>query len=131
MNLNNRFLRFIIVGCVNTFLSIAITTILYKMLQGYIITFFIVMISYVVAIFVSFLSQKFFVFKTRGNVLREYASSLGVYGFIAVISSFLIHFLVEVWYLNIIISQIAVIPVVILLSFVMQSKFTFQVGQDK
>ena len=130
MNLNYKFLRFLIVGFANTFLSIVITTTLYKMLQGFIVTFFIVMISYAVSILISFLSQKFFVFKTQGNVLREYISSLGVYGVIALISSTLIHFLVEVWFLNIIIAQIAVIPVVVLLSFMMQSRFTFSGGSS-
>lgn len=128
MNLSNKFLRFIIVGGVNTFLSIALTTILYKILQDHIMTFFIVMLSYIISIFVSFFTQKVFVFNTQGYWMREYASSLGVYGVIAVVSSSLIHVLVEIWYLDIILSQIVVIPVVVSLSFMMQSKFTFSNG---
>jgi len=78
-------LRFLLVGGFNTIFGIADTLLFTKLLltlhpdQPKLMTSLALVPSYILNIAFSFLSNKWFVFQTKGNYRREYVRSLSVY----------------------------------------------------
>jgi putative flippase GtrA len=89
-------------------------------------TAIIAFISNLVAMAMSFITYKVFVFRTAGNWIKEYFKSCIVYGNAAIISIFLIWYFVDVVGWNIWISQGLTIGITVLISYFGHKKFTFR-----
>lgn len=95
--LDPQFLRYLLVGAWNTLFAYATYCLLTWLLTG------IVPYAYMAAavlgnfinITVAFLGYKFFVFRTRGNFLREYVRCFTVYGTSSLVNLALLPFVVE------------------------------------
>lgn len=77
----------------------------------------------------SFLTYKLYVFRTQGNWLAEWLRSFIVYGGAAVLSTALLWGLVDFVQLNIYISQALAIIIVVVISYLGHSKFTFKIKE--
>lgn len=89
--------------------------------------------SNIVAITVAFLLYKWFVFRTKGNYLREYLRTYVVYGSSALLGLALLPVLVAVVGMYIknerivpYVAQAIVIPLVVIISFVGHKRFSFR-----
>ena len=74
-------IRFLIIGGINTFWGIAAYPALYVILNPLGVNYLVTLVlAYAVSIAFSFLTQKYLVFKTRGNHVRELSRFLGLQG---------------------------------------------------
>ncbi len=80
----------------------------------------------VIAITMSFLTYKIFVFRTRGHWIREYLKIYLVYGLTIIIGTLLLWVLVKFFALNIWLSQGLVLSSVFIISFFLNRSFTFK-----
>lgn len=82
--------------------------------------------STVINVTMAYLCYKFFVFKTRGNYLREYARFYAVYAVPIGIGFVLLPFLIEVAHLNAYLSQAGVMLVGVICSYLGHKHFSFR-----
>jgi len=74
-------IRFLIIGGINTFWGIAAYPALYVILNPLGVNYLVTLVlAYAASIAFSFLTQKYLVFKTRGNHVRELSRFLGLQG---------------------------------------------------
>lgn len=73
----------------------------------------------------SFSTYKLFVFKTKGNWLREYMKSYIVYGFAALISIIGLWLLVDFLDINIWFAQAVVMVAIVIISYIGHDRYTF------
>jgi putative flippase GtrA len=101
---NREFIKFLIVGGWNTLFGYGLFIILFYLpwKLHYII---VLIISNIIAITNAYICYKFFVFKTRGNYVREYIKFYGVYGVTFLIGLLLLPVFVEVFKIHPVISQ--------------------------
>lgn len=128
-------LRYLLVGGWNTLFgygSFAVLNVLLTDKVPYAYMFANVF-SNVIAITVAFLGYKWFVFKTRGNYVREYLRAFTVYGFAAILGLALLPMLVVCVGLVVhdrklvpYIAQALAIPIVVLSSFVGHKRYSFR-----
>lgn len=123
----NKKIKFIIAGSINTcfgyFIGILNFIIFYPKLNIIIIS----VLNNFLAISFSFLTYKFFVFKTKKtNWKTEYIKSYVVYLFVFLINTIVLWFSIEKMNLNIYISQAIAIIASVIISFVGHNKFTFR-----
>jgi len=83
-------------------------------------------VSNFIAITISFLTYKLFVFKTKNNWLLEYLKSFIVYGFSATMGILLLWALVDWVLAPFWIAQAVAIIVMAMFSYVANSRFTFR-----
>ncbi|OGC22182.1 hypothetical protein A3J90_02195 [candidate division WOR-1 bacterium RIFOXYC2_FULL_37_10] len=84
-------------------------------------------ISNIIGITNAYISYKFFVFRTRGNYLKEYLRFYIVYGFSMLFGFFLLPFSVEVLRVSPLIAQGIIIIITILISYIGHKNFSFGV----
>lgn len=127
--------RYLLVGGWNTLFGYATFALLTMLLTDRVPYAYMVanVIANVIAITVAFLGYKWFVFKTRGNYLREYLRTFTVYGFSMLLGLVLLPILVVVTghfvhdqKLVPYIAQAAAIPLIVVLSFVGHKKYSFR-----
>jgi putative flippase GtrA len=118
--------RYIIIGSINTIVIYIISAAIYNALLPKFNFFFVGAIVNVVAISISFSTQKKFVFKSEGNWLKEYSKSYVVYGAAAVFSIGLMWALLTFGQLTIWLAQAIVTAVAIAISYAGHTTFTFK-----
>lgn len=117
--------RYLVAGAWNTAFGYSIGVALYLAMSP---SFHIVAISVVanvIAITMSFVVYKLFVFQTKGGWLREYARSYAVYGVSGIFSIGLLWLLVDRIGLNIWLGQALAMVLVVLASYLGHANFTF------
>ncbi len=130
-----QFIRYLLVGAWNTFFGYALYAGLNYVLTDVIPYAYMAasVISNIIAITVAYLGYKVFVFRTRGNILREYLRCYAVYGAAAAMNLILLPVLVTG--LNFIITQRVYAPyiagailtaVTVLASFFGHRNFSFK-----
>lgn len=117
--------RYLIAGGWNTVFGYSVGVALFLLLTGKFHTAAIAFIANCMGIIMSFLTYKLFVFKTKGNWIREFLKACIVYSNMALISVVLIWFFVDVMHLNIWISQAFALLLTISISYFGHKKFTF------
>lgn len=85
----------------------------------------IAVVTYVIAITNAFLVYRYLVFKSKGNIVKEYLKVYVVYGVSAAIGTVGLALLVELFRLHPIIAQGFVVLVTVVFSYVGHSRFTF------
>ena len=123
-----QFIRYLVVGGFNTLAGYSIYA-----LFNYLLTdkvpfsyLFASALSNVVAITISFLTYKCFVFKTKGNFIREYLRCYAVYGFSFLLGLVLLSILVEGIGINSYLAGALLIPVGVIISFLGHRNYSFR-----
>lgn len=124
---HNKKLRFLIAGGVNTLVGLSVYPILYFYLEpigfGYIE---VLLLAQIICITFSFASNKYFVFKTKGNLKKEYIKFFIFYGFYLLLNLLCLPFLVEVMKISPIISQTLFSIAIIISSYFWHNFITFK-----
>jgi putative flippase GtrA len=124
--LNQKKVRYLLVGGLNTLLGYTIGVGIYKAFDNNLDIVWIGLISNILSITVSFLSYKILVFRTKGMWLAEYMKSYIVYGGIALIGIFFLWLFVDKMNISIWLAQALVIGLTVIVSYLGHSRFTFR-----
>lgn len=120
-------IRFLIVGGINTLWGIAAYPVLYVILNPLGVNYLVTLVlSYAVSIAFSFTTQKYLVFKTRGNHIRELSKFLGLQGVILALNLIALPALVVATSWNPALIQIGLSIVVAILSYFFHDLVTFR-----
>jgi putative flippase GtrA len=122
---NDQRLRYLVVGTSNTIIGYLISNTLYYTLSKYLHILIITTIAVILSVSLGFFCYKKFVFRTKGNWLREYLRCWAVYSIGALLAILATWGLVEGLLLPFWIAQGIVIILVILISYLGHSRFTF------
>jgi putative flippase GtrA len=126
LNIEEKKLRFLLIGGVNTLFGISTFSILYYLLQNSHIHYLIILfIAQLIAINFSYFSNKFLVFQTEGNFVNEYPKF-----FFYQILVFLLNLgpfaaLVEISGIHPVIVQVILTCLMILISYIWYNRYTF------
>jgi putative flippase GtrA len=120
-------MRFLIAGGVNTLVGLSVYPLLYLWLEplgwNYIK---ILLLAQVICITFSFISNKYFVFKTKGNIQKEYVKFFLFHGFYLALNLVCLPVLVEKAGINPIISQTLFSIAIIISSYFWHNFITFK-----
>jgi len=120
------FIRYLLVGGWNTVFGMAVYAGLYHWLGNSVHYLVLLIPSNILAITNAFACYKFFVFKTKGNVLREYFRCYVVYGGMMLVGAALMFVLVEALRLPPVIANCACIAVTTIISYFAHRDFSFK-----
>jgi putative flippase GtrA len=124
--LEHKPLRYLLAGGWNTIFGYGVGVGLYTLLAGKLHITLIAAFANIIAITMSFLIYKLFVFKTPGNWLLEYGRSYIVYGGMAIFGIILIWIFVDILGWRIWYAQALVILVTVGASYLGHKFFTFK-----
>jgi putative flippase GtrA len=124
--LENREIRYLIVGGWNTLFSFVFGSFMYYRFEGVIHIIIIGFFSYCVSITMAFLTHKLLVFRTKGKWLSEYLRSLFVYAGIASIGIVAVWILVDGLGFQFWLAQAFIMLGTFALSYIGHLKFTFK-----
>jgi putative flippase GtrA len=117
--------RYLAAGGINTAFGYSVGIVAYQMLERVLHVFLISLAASVISITFSFLTYRLFVFKSRGNILREYLRCYAVYGVSTLVGATLIWLLVDMVRLNIYWAQGLVLSITVVFSYVGHKRYTF------
>jgi putative flippase GtrA len=119
-------LRYLLVGSWNTLFGYFIGIFLFYALTAHAHIVVIALISNMIAISMSYITYKLFVFKTSGNWLVEYFRCYLVYSMNAILGIFFLWVTVDIIKINIWISQGISISMTVFISYFLHKNFTFK-----
>lgn len=120
-------IRFLIVGGVNTLVGLSVYPILYLTLKKFEIGYIqVLIISQIICITFSYFSNKYLVFKTKGNIKREYSKFFAFYGFYFLLNLIFLPIMVEVLNSNPMIAQAIFSIAIIVSSYFWHNAITFK-----
>ena len=123
-------MRYLIGGAWNTAFGYGVALILYQLLSKLLSAAVISLIASVIAISMAFLTYKLFVFRTRGNWLREYLRSYLVYGVSAIIGILSMAVLVDHLRMEFWLAQAIVMTGIVVFSYFANRYFAFGPEKD-
>lgn len=126
--LEDKKIRYLFAGGLNTVCGYFLGVGGYLWLGEWIHIIYISILVNILAITISFLTYKIFVFRTPGDWLKEYLKIYLVYGSTAIIGTLLLWFFVDSLRINIWLSQGLVLFSVFVFSFFLNRSFTFKRG---
>jgi putative flippase GtrA len=118
-------IRYLIAGGYNTLFGFGFFSGLYLLLGEEVHYLLLAIISQVVAITNSFLVYRYFVFKSKGNIIHEYLRIYVVYGVSFVLGLTLLAIQVETLGVHPILANLFVIVITVIISYFGNSRFTF------
>ena len=119
--------RYLIIGLINTIFGYFIGILNYILFYKIIGIFFLSVLNNIVSITFSFLTYKYFVFKTNNNyILKEYFKSYIIYGISFLFSTLILWYSLEIIFLNIYIAQFLAIIATVVFSYIGHNYFTFR-----
>ena len=124
--LQSTFVRYLIVGAWNTFFGMAIYAMLYYWLGRHVHYLVVLLPANLLAIANAFLGYKLFVFRTRGNALREYLRCHVVYGGMTLMNGILLFLAVECVRLPPVFANSISVVLITLVSFLAHRHFSFR-----
>jgi putative flippase GtrA len=127
LNISPLQFRFLLIGAINTLIGYLVVTCLYYFYSTKISFFLIGVISNIINISIAFTLQKIFVFRTQGNWISEYLRSYITYGTVGILGFVLLWIFLNIFHLNIWISQGVIIAMMTCVSFIGHKKITFGV----
>src|SRR3990167_5233547 len=119
-------IRYLIIGGWNTGFGYGVFATLYFIFSGSLHYLLILSISFVISVANAYIGYKLFVFRTKGNILRESLRVYFVYGVSFVFNLIMLPFLVEILGLNMYAAQAVVTIITILGSYVLHKNFSFK-----
>jgi putative flippase GtrA len=120
-------IAYLLVGGWNTFFGYGAFALLYYFLSSKTHSAVILTISYVISITNAFIGYKIFVFRTKGNILREYIRFYVVYGGAFLINLVLLPLCMNHLLLSAYVSQAFITMLTVVASYVFHSVYTFKV----
>lgn len=117
-------LRFLLVGGMNTFLAYLIFSALYFLLDrryGLAVT-----LQYVLSINISILTMRYYVFRSHGPFLKEYAKAAGVYAYMLLFNFLWLWVFVETLKVHALLSQALYLTVSTVITFFLHKYFSFR-----
>ena len=124
-------LRFLIAGGLNTIVGLSVYPLLFIALSPFGVGYFQVLIlSQLPSVTFSFITNKYFVFKTKGNLKKEYFKFFTFYGFYFLLNMICLPILVEILKINPIISQAIFSVAIIVTSYFWHNAVTFKSTQE-
>lgn len=118
-------LGFLFVGAINTLFGYFGSVGMYELFKGYIPLAAIIVISRIVTITFSFLTYKIFLFRTKGQWIKEYLRCFISYGFTSACVMCVLYALVEYMEIPFWIAQFVATGIGVVLNFIAHSCFTF------
>ena len=114
-------------GGINTAVGLAVYPILYVLLNPFSVGYIKVLIfSQIICITFSFVSNKYFVFKTKGNIKKEYPKFFAFYGFYFVLNLLCLPVMVETLNMNPMVAQTLFSIAIIVSSYFWHNTITFK-----
>ena len=125
-NFHKKKILYVIVGAWNTLFGYGVFVLLQYYLSNQLNYILILVISYILSITNAFIGYKVFVFKTKGNILKEYLKFYLIYGGVFVFNILTLPFFVEVLLLDIYVAQAVVTFITIFGSYLLHKRFSFK-----
>ena len=122
-------IRFVIVGCINAAISYFIFAIALFVLGSEHYQFCVVL-QWVISSVFSYLNQKFFVFCTKGNYIREYLKCCSTWAVSYFINVIILEILVRYIMKNIYIAQFISLFIVSVVTYVLFKYFAFKKREE-
>ncbi|MBO6271283.1 GtrA family protein [bacterium] len=119
------FIRFLIIGCINAGISYIIYAIAVFIL-GEVHYQLCVALQWILSSFISYLNQKFFVFCTRGNYIKEYLKCCTTWGISYVLNVIILEIFVRFIIHNVYIAQFVSLFLVSISTYVLFKFFAFK-----
>ncbi len=127
-------LRFLLVGGYNTVFSYLLYVLLLYLFERYLTAFISTSLAPQIALFLSFtlssvnsyLTQKFYVFNTRGNYVSEYVRCLGTWGISYGLNAGLLWLFTVILSINPYFSQLLITIILTINSYVLLKYFAFR-----
>jgi putative flippase GtrA len=119
-------IRYLMIGGWNTVFGYGVFAGLYFWLSNSVHYLFILSLSYIISITNAYIGYKLFVFKTRGNILREYFRFYLVYGVSFIFNLATLSLFVETLNFNMYVAQAIVTLITILGSYMLHKNFSFK-----
>ncbi len=124
--LKSKKVRYLAVGGVNTLWGLAAYPLLYLLLTPLGFNYIVILVlAYIVGTAFSFTTQKYLVFKTRGNHIHEILKFLGLQGIILCINLLLLPLLVATTGLNPVVLQVTLGIFFAVASYIFHDRITF------
>ena len=120
-----RIVRYIIIGCVNAVVSYAIFAIL-LLLLGEAFYQLCIALQWVISSVISYLNQKFFVFCTIGNYIKEYLKCCSTWAVSYVLNVIIIEIFIRFITKNVYISQFFALLTVAIATYLLFKLFAFK-----
>ncbi len=118
--------RYLIAGGWNTVFGYGIYAGPYYLLHGRVHYMVIAVVANVLAITMAYATHKLFVFRTKGNVLREYFRFYGVYGVTAVLGLLALPLCVELLGMSPYVAPLLIMAVSVVISYLGHKHFSFK-----
>jgi putative flippase GtrA len=122
--------RYLVSGVWNTAFGYGVFVLLAASLASRVHYLLIAVAANVLAITNAYIVHKVFVFKTKGNCLREYGRYYVIYGATAVVGLALLALFVDGLRLNLYLAQACVLGLQVAASFIGHRRFSFARGAD-
>lgn len=123
-------IRFLLVGGFNTVVGLSAFPILYFLLEPFHLHYMtILVIGQILCVLSAFITNKYLVFRTRGNHLRELLKFSTFYSAYFLVNLVMMPLLVEVAGLHPALTQVLISIGIIVSSFFWHSKITFNAGK--
>lgn len=122
----NQQLRYLLIGAWNTAAGYFIFALLYLLLTHLINYIAIALIAHVIAVTQSFITQRIFVFKSRGNGLAEYCRFHVAHLLTLGLGIALLSAIVEIFGISPLIAQAIITAIVVIFSYFIHRHFTFR-----
>ena len=119
-------LKYISIGFINTIIGYWVSIIIFYIFYEKLGIIGVGLMANILNISITYINYKFFLFKTKGNFLREYFKSFINYGLAGLLSTFLLWFFFDVINLNIYLSNILIIPITFMFSYMGNKFFVFK-----
>ena len=114
-------------GGINTVVGLAVYPILYILLKPYEVGYIQALLySQIICITFSFFSNKYFVFKTKGDIKKEYPKFFLFYGIYFILNIICLPIMVEVFNINPMLAQTLFSIAIILSSYFWHNTITFK-----
>ena len=127
----DRVVRFAVTGVWNTLFGILAYAALYEWLKDSVNYLVLLVPGNILAITNAFICHKLFVFRTRGNLLREYFRFYVVYGGTALLGFALMFVLVDGFGFGPVAAQVLCVPIAVSLSYISHRNYSFRAPKNK
>lgn len=123
--------RFLIAGAWNTLFGVGVYALLYELFHPWVNYLVLVVPSNILAITNAYICYKLFVFKTRGNVMREYLRFYVVYGGTMVLGFIMMFGLVSGLGIPPVLAQCICVGVTVICSYFSHRGYSFRKREDE
>ena len=127
----HRVAKYLAVGGWNTIFGVGVYALLYEQLHHRVNYLVLLVPANILAITNTYVCYKLFVFKTRGNILREYFRFYVVYGGTALLGFGLMFVLVDGFGIGPIAAQILCVPIAIVFGYLSHRNYSFRAPKGK